>query len=78
MTEITVTVDDAHLRSIATVARELAARGMTVDRVLPAAGCIVGSVAARAATAALRSVPGVVSVDSQIVLSVPAPGAEIQ
>ncbi len=77
MTDITVTVDDAHLRSIAVVARELAARGMTVDRVLPAAGCIMGS-AARAATTALRSVPGVASVDPQIVLSVPVPDADVQ
>lgn len=78
MTDITVTVDDAHLRSIAIVARELAARGMTVDRVLPAAGCIMGSVVARAATAALRAVPGVASVDPQIVLSVPVPDADVQ
>ncbi|WP_420124625.1 hypothetical protein [Nakamurella sp.] len=78
MTDITVTVDDAHLRSIATVARELAARGMTVDRVLPAAGCIMGSVPARSGAAALRSVPGVVAVDPQIVLSVPVPDADVQ
>lgn len=77
MTDITVTVDDAHLRSIASVAQELAARGMTVDRVLPAAGCIMGSVPARSADA-LRAVPGVVAVDPQIVLSVPGPDTDVQ
>ena len=49
-----------------------------MDRVLPAAGCIMGSVVARAATAALRAVPGVASVDPQIVLSVPVPDADVQ
>lgn len=78
MTDITVIVDDAHLGSIAAVAQELAARGMTVDRVLPAAGCILGSVPVRSATAALRSVPGVTAVDPQVVLSVPAPDADVQ
>jgi hypothetical protein len=77
MTDITVTVDDAHLRSIAAVARELAAHGMTVDQVFPAAGCIMGSLPTAAASA-LRSVPGVASVDSQIVLSVPAPDTDVQ
>lgn len=78
MTDITVTVDEAHLRSIAAVARELAAHGMTVDRILPAVGFIMGSVPAVAAASALRSVPGVASIDPQIVLSVPAPDSDVQ
>jgi len=78
MTDITVTVDDAHLRSIAAVARELAAHGMTVDGVFPAAGCIMGSLPTSAAASALRSVPGVASIDPQVVLSVPAPDSDVQ
>ncbi|WP_395729211.1 hypothetical protein [Nakamurella sp.] len=78
MTDVTVTVDDAHLRSIATVARELAAHGMTVDRVLSAAGCIIGSLPTAAAASALRSVPGVASIDSQIAASVPGPDSDVQ
>ena len=78
MTLITVTVDDAHLGSIATVARELAANGMTVDRILPAAGCITGSVPAAAKASALRSVSGVSSVDSQIAQRVSPPDSDVQ
>jgi hypothetical protein len=78
MTDITVTVDDAHLGSIATVARELAALGMTVDRVLPRVGFIIGSVPATARASALRSVPGVASVDFQVTHRIAPPGFGVQ
>lgn len=78
MTDITVTVDDAHLGSIATVARRLTALGMTVDRVLPRVGFIIGSIPAAATASALRSVPGVASVDYQITHRISPPGFGVQ
>ena len=45
MTQVTVTVDDTHLRSMSTVARSLEAKGMQVDRVMEAMGFITGSIA---------------------------------
>ena len=81
MTQVTVTVDDTHLRSISTVARSLEANGMRVDRVMAAMGFITGSIpsgTAPAVTSALRSVPGVVSVDPEVAYRVAPPDSEVQ
>jgi len=81
MTQVTVTVDDTHLRSMSTVARSLEAKGMRVDRVLEAMGFITGSIpsgTASSVTTALRSVPGVASVDQEITYRVAPPNSEVQ
>ncbi len=81
MTQVTVIVDDAHLRSMSSVARSLEAGGMHVERVLEAMGCITGSIpsgtASRVATT-LRSIPGVASVNPDLVHRVAPPESEIQ
>lgn len=77
MTHVTVTVDDAHLRSIGTVARSLERTGMRVDRVMPAVGVITGSVDS-AAESTLCAVPGVASVDRDTSYQLPAPGSGVQ
>lgn len=66
MTKVIVSVDDAHLRSISTVARALAAGGMRVDEVMAIVGCITGDIPSGVTTSALRKIPGVISVDPQI------------
>ncbi len=81
MTHVTVIVDQTHLRSITTVARSLEAKGMRVERVLTALGCITGSIpsgAARSMTSALRSVPGVASVDQELDYRIAPPDSEVQ
>jgi len=81
MTEVTVTVDDAHLRSISTVARSLEANGMQVDRVMEAMGFITGSIPSSTASrgaSTLRSIPGVVSVDPDLVHRIAPPDSDIQ
>ena len=81
MTNLTVTVDDAHLASISTVARALAAKGMRVDRVLAAVGCITGSFPSAltaSVTSALRSVPGVASIDPRVAFRTAPPDSDIQ
>ena len=77
MTQVTVTVDDTHLRSIGTVARSLEQTGMRVDRVMAAVGVITGSVDS-GTESTLSRVPGVASVDRDISYQLPAPGSEIQ
>jgi len=77
MTQVTVTVDDTHLRSIRTVARSLEQTGMRVDRVMAAVGVITGSVDS-GTESTLTRVPGVASVDRDNSYQLPAPGSEIQ
>lgn len=77
MTQVTVTVDDTHLRSIGTVARSLAASGMRVDKVLATVGVITGSVES-GAESTLTEVPGVASVDPDRSYRVPPPDSEVQ
>lgn len=78
MTQVTVLVDDAHLRSIGTVAHALAGRGMRVDTVLPAIGAITGSVPSTMVIAALRTIPGVLSVDPRTTYRLAPPGSAVQ
>jgi len=77
MTQVTVTVDDTHLRSIRTVARSLEQTGMRVDKVMAAVGVITGSVDS-GTESTLTRVPGVASVDRDNSYQLPAPGSEIQ
>ncbi|HEY7816445.1 MAG TPA: hypothetical protein VIC62_24575 [Nakamurella sp.] len=81
MTQVTVTVDDTHLRSISTVARSLEAKGMQVDRVMEAMGFITGSIpsgSASAVASTLRSIPGVASVDPDVAYRIAPPDSEVQ
>ena len=81
MTQVTVTVDEAHLRSISTVAHSLEANGMHVDRVMERMGFITGSIpsgAASTVTSALRSIPGVASVDQDLTYRVAPPESDVQ
>ena len=77
MTQVTVTVDDTHLRSIGTVARSLEQTGMRVDRVMAAVGVITGSVDS-GTESTLSRVPGVASVDRDVNYQLPSPDAEVQ
>lgn len=77
MTQVTVTVDDTHLRSIGTVARSLEQTGMRVDKVMAAVGVITGSVDS-GTESTLSRVPGVASVDRNVGYQLPAPDAEVQ
>ncbi len=81
MTRVTVTVDDAHRRTISTLARSLADKGMQVDRVMETMGCITGSIPSGTATAVattLRNVPGVLSVDPDVAYRVAPPDSDVQ
>jgi hypothetical protein len=77
MTQITVTVDDTHLRSIRTVARSLEQTGMRVDQVMAAVGVITGSVDS-GSESTLSEVPGVASVDRSVSYQLPSPDAAVQ
>lgn len=59
------------------VAEQLRAAGMTVQRVLGAAGIVTGSVDAER-RASLAAVPGVVAVELDRPVQLPPPDAEIQ
>lgn len=65
-----VTVDDEHLSRLSSIAAELEAAGLTVDRVLKSLGQITGSAdiddddAAATFRSTLASTDGVVSVDN--------------
>lgn len=77
MTQVSVTVDDRHLRSIGSVARSLEQTGMRVDKVMAAVGVITGSVDS-GTESTLSRVPGVASVDRNVSYQLPPPDAEIQ
>lgn len=74
---MTVTVDEAHLRSIGTVARSLQASGMRVDQVLEKVGFITGSVDPDDEKS-LTAIPGVASVDRSVTYQIPPPGSALQ
>lgn len=61
---IVVTVSDDRLPEIQEVASALQAAGMTVENILSVVGIITGSVP-RTARASLRSVAGVVAVETE-------------
>ena len=78
MSSVSVTVDDAHLTSIGSVARALQEHGMRVDQVLDGLGIITGSVADDR-RALLEGVPGVDTVaDGELTYQLPSPGADLQ
>ncbi|HEY5877517.1 MAG TPA: hypothetical protein VIU11_01315 [Nakamurella sp.] len=77
MTQVTVTVDENHLRSIGTVARSLEASGMRVDRVMERMGFITGSVDPDDEKS-LTAIPGVASVDRSVNYQVPPPDSDVQ
>ncbi|MBI1325099.1 hypothetical protein GC170_18195 [bacterium] len=66
---IVITVDDEYLPRIDHVAGELRSLGMHVDEVLKATGLICGT--ADCQLAALKKVPGVMSVEAQTSFDVP-------
>jgi hypothetical protein len=74
---VIVTVADDALHNIQTVASQLAARGMKVDRVLPITGVISGSCPADK-KAALRNVKGVHSVEDEAQVQLPPPDSDVQ
>ena len=74
---MTVTVDDRHLASIDDVANDLRGSGMRVGQVLRELGIITGSVDF-SRRASLRSVDGVLSVDSAVNFHLPPPDSPIQ
>ena len=78
MTQVTITVDDSHLRSIGSVARELAAHGMRVDKVMAAAGFITGSISSPAVKSALRAIPGVAAIDPGTSYRISPPDSDVQ
>lgn len=75
--QISVTVDDDHLKDVAGVADRLRARGMHVDQVMGAIGIISGSVPS-GMRHAMRQVPGVAAVEGPVVFQVAPPGSAIQ
>ena len=74
---IVVTVSDAKLPDIEAVARQLVAKGMTVERVMPTMGVISGT-AATVDVAALRDVDGVQGVERELAAGLPPPDSETQ
>ena len=78
MPHVNVSIDDAHLHVIGTVAQALQERGMHVEQVLDGIGIIVGSVADDRRRL-LEQVPGVDAVsDGQLAYQLPPPGADVQ
>ena len=69
---VVVTVTDAALPTIQTVADDLAAAGMTVDQVMPVTGVITGT-CPPGKKAALRKVKGVHSVEDDVQIQLPPP-----
>jgi hypothetical protein len=74
---IIVTVSDAGMKDIHAIADRLAARGMTVSRVLTHTGTITGSSAA-GKVASLEKVEGVLSVADDTYVELPPTGSKPQ
>jgi hypothetical protein len=74
---VIVTVTDAKLDQIESVASSLRAEGMKVERVLPKTGVISGSYAP-SKMENLRGVDGVESVEQEAVAVLPPPGSTVQ
>jgi hypothetical protein len=73
---IIVTVTDAALDNIQTIAHQLTAKGMNVDQVLPITGVISGS-CPEGKEAALRAVGGVQSVEEEAQVQIPSPESDV-
>ena len=74
---VIVTVTDAALKDIDAVAKQLAAKGMKVDQVLPVTGVISGSCPA-GKKATLKAVKGVHSVEDEVQVQLPPSDSDIQ
>jgi hypothetical protein len=74
---VIVTVNDAALKDIQTVANQLTAKGMQVDQVLPVTGVISGSCPV-GKEAALKAVEGVHSVEDEVQVQLAPPDSDIQ
>jgi hypothetical protein len=77
MSEITVTVDDAHLDKIDELAAQLRDSGMQIDQVLNEVGVISGS-APYDRRQDLWAVPGVESIEGVRTYQLPPPDSAIQ
>ena len=78
MSHVNVSIDDAHLEAIGSVAQALRERGMLVEQVLDGLGIIVGQVPDDRRLL-LQQVPGVDSVsDGQLTYQLPPPSADLQ
>lgn len=77
MTQVSITVDDAHLDAMSEVVDALRARGLHVEQVLDEVGVITGSVS-QDRHAALEAVDGVVSVVPEQHYRLPPPDSPIQ
>lgn len=76
--QVTVSVDDQHLKDIQTVATHLRAQGMHIDQVLDGLGMITGSVPDQERSESVVHVTGVASVERQITYQLPPPDADVQ
>jgi hypothetical protein len=74
---VSVTVDEAHLGSIAEVADQLRSHGMRVDQVLDLLGVITGEVE-ETRCRELAAVAGVTSVDPSQPVQLPPPDSPVQ
>jgi hypothetical protein len=74
---IIVTVTDDALTKIDELAARLTAKGMKVDRVLPATGVITGS-AAPTKMSTLKKVDGVMSVEEELTIELAPPDSPVQ
>lgn len=78
MSHVNVSIDEAHLHAIASVADALQERGMRVEQVLDGLGIIIGSVADER-RGLLEQVPGVdVVSDGELSYQLPPPNADVQ
>lgn len=74
---IIVTVTDAALKNITSVAEQLAAHGMKVERVLSATGVITGS-CPPGKKPALGEIKGVQSVEDEVQVQLPPSDSDVQ
>ncbi len=77
MPHVSVTVDDAHLGDIRSVAETLSRHGLRVEQVLDGLGIITGSVG-EGQRQALTAVDGVASVDEELDVQLPPPDSPMQ
>ena len=78
MPDVTVLVADDHLAAIDEVAAALQRAGLRLDRVLPAAGAITGTIDDAAAMEALGAVEGVAAVEPAQEIQLPPPDEPVQ
>ena len=74
---VSVSVDDEHLETMATVADALRGQGMQVEQVMDQLGIISG-VVPDSARESVSGVEGVVSVDDSLEVQLPPPDSPVQ